>query len=108
MYPLALFSSFFLSDFNYLGDIEFKRCACESEFYKYVVNNGSDVEISNKVIKKRTYFFGINPSFEIWTDFENECKKCNKENILVLKDLIKDKRLTQNELNYIYKFYDLL
>ena len=95
-------------DYNELSAIEFRRCACESEFYKYVVNTGSDYNISrNKKIKKINYFFDLDPQFEVWKDFNKECKKYNKENSKDLVQFIKNNKLSKKELDYISKNYKI-
>lgn len=90
-----------------LGEIEFKRCACESEFYKYVINTGSDFKLSNKKIKKRSYFFDIDPAFKIWKDFNKECIKYHKENTEYITNLIKNNKLSKKELDYVSKIYKI-
>ena len=93
-------------DYNDLSAIEFKRCACESEFYKYVVNTGSDYRLSkNKKIQKISYFFDLEQPFKEWKGFNKECKKYHKENIEDLLQLIKNNKLTKKELDYVYKNY---
>ena len=64
-----------------IGQYEFKKCACESEFYKYVINTGSDTgpfKSLNKILTQ-SYYFDIDPNFKIWKNFKSECKKYQEE-----------------------------
>ena len=74
--PLFLLSIVIASDIGgyivgkLFGNIEFKRCACESEFYKYVIDTGSDIGIKNKQINTQTYFYDIDDEFKERKDFK--------------------------------------
>ena len=64
-----------------IGQYEFKKCACESEFYKYVINTGSDTgpfKSLNKILTQ-SYYFDIDPKFKISKNFKSECKKYQEE-----------------------------
>jgi|SaaInlStandDraft_1057018.scaffolds.fasta_scaffold01301_9 hypothetical protein len=59
-----------------LGQKEFQKCAYESEFFKFVINTGSDYDIKNSI---RTYFYIISPDFTLWKDFNKEFTKFKKK-----------------------------
>ena len=97
-----------------LGNIEFKRCACESEFYKYIIQSGSDIgpiqnrKRTNRIIPTRTFYYEFDPEFTIWKDFEKECKKYHAENINFLKSNFNIiEKLSQKNRNYIKKHYNI-
>ena len=91
------------TDIN-LGAIEFKRCACESEFYKYAINTGSISKLNGK---ERVFYFDLEPSFKIWKNFKKECKKYDVENVKQITYLIKSNKLSKKEIAYVTDKYNL-
>ena len=87
------------------GNIEFKRCACESEFYKYVIDTGSDIGIKHKQLNTQTYFYDIDDEFKEWKNFKKECKVYNKNNIKYLKEIWS--QIPKKYIKYIKKKYKL-
>jgi hypothetical protein len=88
IYFMELKITYPLDELADIADIEFNRCAYESEWFKYVVNTGSDVCIVNdkndswlgkiKTLifgppcSERTYYYQIPHDFKIWVNFETE------------------------------------
>ena len=97
-----------------LGNIEIKRCGCESGFFKYIVNTGSDVgPFSSGVLKmfvtpSATQFYEIEPSFKIWKNFNKACLKYKKESTSYLKkNKSKMNELSSGSIKYITKHYSI-
>ena len=68
-------------------EIELQRICFDTEFYKYIINEGSDygpISEDKSVIPRRSYTYIMNDEQIIWEDFENE--KTNFENNL--KDIV--------------------
>lgn len=56
-------------------EIELQRICFETEFYKYITNEGSDygpISEDKSVIPRRSYTYIMNDEQIIWNDFENE------------------------------------
>ncbi len=95
-----------------IGNIEWKRCACESGFYKYVYSDGHDVGPFTKGKKNPTlevtYFYNFPKKYTTWKQYKSECKKYHKENIQYIKDnLDKLRKLDAKTKKFIINKYGL-
>ena len=74
------------------GDVELKRCACESQFYKYVMNVGSDfgplgsepqgilrsLFPPSQPVPRRGIDFMLIEDGKVWKGFDKECRKLRR------------------------------
>lgn len=110
-----------LDELTDIADIEFNRCAYESEWFKYVVNTGSDVRIVDNITdswlgkiktlifgppcNERTYYYQIPNDFNTWANFEQEAStnKLKRYNDI----LAVYPKLDHNLQKYISELYHL-
>jgi hypothetical protein len=68
-------------------EIELQRICFETEFYKYITNEGSDfgkISSDKSLIPRRSYTYIMNEEQIIWEDFENEYENFKNN----LKDIV--------------------
>tara|TARA_B100001142_G_C14328421_1_gene653146 strand:+ start:1272 stop:1652 length:381 start_codon:yes stop_codon:yes gene_type:complete len=56
-------------------EIELQKIGFETEFYKFVINEGSDVgpiTSDKRQATRKSYFYTLNNTYEVWTDFDEE------------------------------------
>lgn len=89
-----------------ISPIEFDTLCCESGFYKYVRNTGSDSSIINKKIVEKRFFYKLSDDCKIWKDYEKTCKRYNNEMVEFIQnnqEIIN--KLPKNKQQYLYTKY---
>ena len=89
-----------------IAPIEFDILCCESGFYKYARNSGSESSFSGKKVVEKSFFYTVSMDCKIWKDFEKTCKIYKNEMIEFIqnnKEIID--KLPKNKQKYLYTKY---